>query len=160
MRDRSATRSAWNLFPWAIAAGMLVVVAVNAGMVFSALQTFPGKAGRDGFDLSNRYNKVIDRVQEQASLGWTIHTEVDAKSRPIVRLTASVGGTPLVNPHVLAVARRPVGDPRDTDLLFEHVGNGRYVAATPLTAQGQWDLMLTITSQSREMMTTRRIIVP
>lgn len=160
MRDRTATNSAWNLFPWAIVAGMLVVIAVNAGMVFSALQTFPGKAGRDGFDLSNRYNKVIDRVQEQAALGWTIVTEVDAKSRPTVRLTASAAGIPLVNPRVVAVARRPVGDPQDTDLLFEHIGNARYVADTPLAAQGQWDLMLTVTSQSSELMTTRRIIVP
>ncbi len=160
MRDRSATNSVWNLFPWAIVAGMLVVVAVNAGMVFSALQTFPGKAGRDGFDLSNRYNKVIDRVQAQAALGWTVVTEVDATSRPTVRLTASAGGTPLVNPRVVAVARRPVGDPQDTDLRFEHAGNGRYVADTPLAMQGQWDLMLTVTSQSRELMTTRRIIVP
>lgn len=160
MHDRSSTRSAWNLFPWAIVAGMLVVVAVNAGMIFSALQTFPGKAGRDGFDLSNRYNKVIDRVQEQAALGWTILADVDAKSRPTVRLTVSAAGTPLVNPRVLAVARRPVGDPLDTDLMFEHVGNGRYVADTPLAIPGQWDLMLKVTSQTKELMTTRRVIAP
>ncbi len=160
MRDRYAANSGWNLFPWAVVAGMLVVVVVNVGMVYSALQTFPGKAGRDGFDLSNRYNKVIDRVQEQAALGWTIQSEVDAKSRPTVRLTAAAGGTPLVNPRVLAVARRPVGDPLDTALQFEHIGNGRYVADTPLAPPGQWDLMLTVTSQSHELMTTRRIIVP
>ena len=160
MRDRAATNSAWNLFPWAIVAGMLVVVAVNAGMIVSALQTFPGKAGRDGFDLSNRYNKVIDRVRERAALGWTIVAAVDTKSRPTLRLTASAAGTPLVNPRVLAVARRPVGDPLDTNLLFEHVGDGRYVADTPLATPGQWDLMLTVTSQSHELMTTRRIIAP
>ena len=158
MHDRTATNSAWNLFPWAIVAGMLVVVAVNAGMIVSALQTFPGKAGRDGFDLSNRYNKVIDRVQKQAALGWTIVVEVDSQSRPTVRLTAS-GGAPLVNPRVLAIARRPLGDSQDTDLRFGHSGNGRYVSDTPLATQGQWDLMLTVTSQNRELMTTRRIVV-
>ena len=55
-------RSAWRFFPWFLALGMSVVIAVNIGMAYTALHTFPGIAGSDGFDLSNHYDKVIDRV--------------------------------------------------------------------------------------------------
>ena len=34
---------------------------VNAGMVYAALHSFPGKAGDEGFDLSNHYDAVLER---------------------------------------------------------------------------------------------------
>jgi nitrogen fixation protein FixH len=45
---------------------MGVVVAVNAGMIFAALASFPGKAGSDSFDLSNQYDAVLDHAQRAA----------------------------------------------------------------------------------------------
>ena len=55
----SSRNPGWRWFPWAIALSLLVVVAVNGGMVWAALRTFPGVAGTDGFDLSNHYNRVL-----------------------------------------------------------------------------------------------------
>jgi hypothetical protein len=61
---------------------------------------------------------------------------------------------------VHAVARRPLGDTLETALLFQDTGKGRFVGDTPLITAGQWDLMITVTADGRELVTTRRIIVP
>ena len=50
---------------------MGVVVAVNVGMIYAALASFPGNAGEEGFGLS-KYNAVLDHVEREAELGWTM----------------------------------------------------------------------------------------
>ena len=49
---RPGRANLWPYFPWFIAGAMGVVIAVNSYMAYSALSTFPGNAGSDGFDLS------------------------------------------------------------------------------------------------------------
>ena len=151
-------RLSWNLFPWAIGAGMAVVVAVNVGMAVSAIGTFPGKAGRDGFDLSNRYNLIMDRARDQAALGWKVGVAVDGDGHPAVTLTAADGGA-LAHAEVRATARRPVGDPEEMSLVFVAAGDGRYVTGQALPAKGQWDLLLTVAHENRTILATRRAIV-
>ncbi|MGE0222183.1 MAG: FixH family protein [Acetobacteraceae bacterium] len=158
-RNHPKIASGWCLFPWAVAAAMLLVVLVNVGMVVSAVHTFPGKAGRDGFDLSNHYNQVIDRVRDQAALGWSVRAEADRRGRPVLMLTADQD-SPLIGALVHATARRPLGGAMETALLFENVGKGRYVADTALAVPGQWDLLLTVTANGKELVTTRRVVVP
>jgi nitrogen fixation protein FixH len=151
-------RSAWRLFPWAIAAFMTIVVAVNLGMVWSALHTFPGQAGGDGFDLSNRYDAVLDRVAAQAALGWSVTAEIDAARHAIVLVTdrshAALAGATLEG-----TARRPVGASEETRLVFRETGPGRYVAEAALAAKGQWDLLLSVSALGHDAAVTRRIIV-
>ncbi len=49
-------KSAWRFFPWFVAGAMAVVVAVNLGMAYLAIQTFPGvvekTAGEQGIAAS------------------------------------------------------------------------------------------------------------
>jgi hypothetical protein len=56
-------RSLWRFFPLAVVAGLAFVVLVNAGLVYAALHSFPGKTGDEGFELSNHYDAVIERGQ-------------------------------------------------------------------------------------------------
>ncbi len=136
---------------------MLLVIAVNVGMVVAALDTFPGKAGSDGFDLSNRYNQVIERVQQQAALGWTVQAETDG-SRPVLLLTDQAG-KPLRQAVIRATAERPLGATDSTALTFLETQPGRYVADVALAERGQWDLMLSARAMGHELTTTRRILV-
>src|ERR1039457_524351 len=76
-------RSAWRWFPLWVALSLLVVIIVNGGMMWAALSTFPGAAGSDGFDLSNNYDKVLDRVAQQQALGWTVQASVAADAHPL-----------------------------------------------------------------------------
>jgi nitrogen fixation protein FixH len=154
---KSDKDSAWRLFPWAIVAGMGIVVAVNATMVWAALDTFPGKAGRDGFELSNRYNAVLARVEEQAALGWTVQARVDDLHRPILTLLGA-SGAPLTGAMIEATAQRPLGDDREQPLDFQEAGAGRYIAVSPLASLGQWDLALTATANGHALTTTLRVV--
>jgi nitrogen fixation protein FixH len=151
--------SAWRFYPWIIAAGMSVVIAVNVGMITAALRTFPGKApGGEGFDLSNRYNAVIDRAHDQAALGWTIGAEADSRGRPVLILTDS-GHAPLARARIVATANRPVGAAMKTTVEFHETNLGHYAGDAALPAQGQWELLLTIAADGHDIAATRRIVV-
>jgi nitrogen fixation protein FixH len=154
----SPVRSAWRFFPWLVVAAMGVVVAVNAAMIYAALASFPGKAGNDGFDLSNEYNAVLDHAQHEAELGWTMLMRTDGTGRPEVIL-ADRQGSPLSGASIGASAERPLGDPQTHRLLFSETAAGHYVADTALTSPGQWDLTLSASADGRRMAVTRRIIV-
>jgi nitrogen fixation protein FixH len=151
-------RSAWRFFPWAIGASLGLVMVVNFGMIYAALHTFPGKAGSDGFDLSNHYDAVLDSVARQAALGWKLEAAADAERRPWLSLVDK-DGRALAGAHVEATAERPLGATNTTHIAFREQAPGRYVAETPLNLPGQWDLSLVTDAGGHEVITTRRIIV-
>jgi len=151
-------RSPWRLFPWAVAAGMLVVIAVNVGMVYAALRSFPGKVGDEGFELSNHYDAVLAQAERQAAVGWTIAARADAASRLVVTLSDR-GGAPLIGAVITATAERPLGATETRRLVFRELGGGRYVADMALPMPGQWDLMLAASAQGHDVAATRRIVV-
>jgi nitrogen fixation protein FixH len=151
-------RSVWRWFPWLVAAAMGVVVVVNAGMIYAALASFPGKAGNDGFDLSNQYDAVLDHARRAAELGWTMRARADGTGTPEVTLTDRQG-SPLTGASVAAAAERPLGAPETHRLVFHETGAGRYVADTALALPGQWDLTLSASAGGQQLATTRRIIV-
>ncbi len=154
----SQPQTIWRHFPWFIAAAMSVVIVVNFGMAYTALHTFPGIPGGDGFDLSNHYNAVIERVKQEAALGWDLRADIDPSGRPVVML-ADKSGSALSGAGIEATAQRPLGDPRATGPRFSEIAPGRYVAADALEEKGQWELQLTVTAGGHEFVTTRRIVL-
>ncbi len=159
MRNQPTANSIWRLFPWAIAAGMGVVVAVNGAMIYSALATFPGSAGRDGFELSNRYNTVLARMQDQAHLGWTVTAAADPQGRPVLTLT-DAAGAPLIGAIIEGTVDRPVGEDRQATVVFAEKAGARYVGDVTLDLAGQWEVMFTARANGKTLTATRRIIVP
>jgi nitrogen fixation protein FixH len=152
-------RSAWRFFPWAVVGAIAVVVAVNAGMVYAALHSFPGAAeGDEGFALSNHYDVVLERAQHEAALGWVVSAEADDAGRAVVLLTDRAG-TGLHGATVEATAERPLGAPDRRLLAFHEMAVGRYVADASLPMKGQWELTLTTSAEGRAMAVTRRVIV-
>jgi nitrogen fixation protein FixH len=148
----------WRWFPWLVAVALGVVVAVNAGMIYAALASFPGKAGNDGFDLSNQYDAVLDHARRTAELGWTMAARADGTGRPEVTL-ADRQGSPLTGASVAASAARPLGAPQTQPLAFHETEAGRYVADAALTLPGQWELTLSAAADGHTVAVTRRIIV-
>jgi nitrogen fixation protein FixH len=157
-RAPDPARSVWRLFPWLVAVAMGVVVVVNAGMIYAALASFPGKTGDDGFDLSNQYDAVLDHAQRAAELGWTMLARADGTGTPEVTLTDRQG-SPLTGASVAAAAERPLGAPETHRLMFHETDAGHYVADTALTLPGQWELTLSASAGGHEVAATRRIIV-
>jgi nitrogen fixation protein FixH len=150
-------RSRWRFYPWAMAGAMGLVFAVNAGMVWWALATFPGPAAADSFATSNRYDRLLEAADRQNALGWSITAESEAR-RAVLRL-ADPHGHALSGAAIEATATRPLGPAETTHLTFHAADTGRYVADTELARPGQWDLMLRVEHAGTEMRVTRRVIV-
>jgi nitrogen fixation protein FixH len=151
-------KSMWRFFPLWVAAGLGLVVVVNAGMVYAALHSFPGQAGEEDFALSNHYDAVLDREQREAALGWTVVALTDATGRPEVTLTDR-SGAPLNGASVAASAERPLGAPQRRALAFREATPGHYVASGALPAPGQWELTLSASYEGHDIAATRRVIV-
>ena len=151
-------RSIWRFFPLAVVAGLGLVVVVNAGLIYAALRTFPGQAGKEDFALSNHYDAVLDREQREAALGWSVVAVTDAAGRPEVTLTDR-NGAPLNGASVAASAERPLGAPEEQALAFREATPGHYVASAALPAPGQWELTLSASYGGHDIAATRRVIV-
>lgn len=147
----------WAWFPIGLIASMFLVFLVNGYMVYTALASFPGEAGADGFDLSNNYDKVLGTVARQQKLGWTVETGLDHANHPALRL-AGAAGSPLPPAVIEARAERPVGPAEATPLTFHQAEPTRYVTDRSLP-RGQWDLVLTVRAAGQTLTTTSRLIV-
>jgi nitrogen fixation protein FixH len=147
-------RSQWRFFPYYLIGAMLVVIAVNTDFIVTALKTFPGDAGSDDFDTSNRYDQILDLAAKQASLGWNMAIVADRD----VRLTLTgKGGKKLTDAKILAEAMRPLGAENRTALHFTETAPGFYAAPENLAA-GQWDILLTVNLGADNTHITQRII--
>lgn len=150
--------SAWRYFPWILAAVMAVVMAVNFGMMYEALHTFPGTATQTMFDDSNHYDKVLEAARREAALGWSLTVET-AGPRLAVVLHTRDGGM-LEGARVEAMAQRPLGTEPGRRLRFRATSPGRYVADAALNEEGQWDLLLAVSAGGQNYRATRRIVLP
>ena len=151
-------RSLWRFFPLAIVGGLGFVVLVNAGLVYAALHSFPGKAGDEGFALSNHYDAVLEREQRSVALGWKVVAGTDAARRAEVRLTDS-DGAPLHDAAVTASAERPLGTLASRALTFHEADAGHYVSDTTLPTVGQWELTIAVSHDDHDIAATRRVMV-
>jgi nitrogen fixation protein FixH len=151
------SRNLWLFFPWFIAAAMGVVIAINCFMAWSAIHTFPGNAGSDGFDLSNHYNTIIERVKQGAGLGWAVQAEVDQAGHPVAVLTDR-SGKALAGAEIEATAQRLLGDRHTRQMRFTEVSPGHYRGDVALDEKGQWELEVWATADGKEFSTTRRIM--
>jgi nitrogen fixation protein FixH len=151
------SRNLWPFFPWFIAAAMGVVIAINCFMAYSALHTFPGNAGSDGFDLSNHYNAIIERMKQEAGLGWAVQAEVDQAGHPVVVLTDR-SDVALAGAEIEATAQRPLGDRHARQVRFAEVSPGHYHGDVTLDEKGQWELEIWANVDGKEFSTTRRIM--
>jgi nitrogen fixation protein FixH len=157
-RNEMASRNLWPYFPWFIAAAMGAVIAVNCFMAYSALHTFPGNAGTDGFDLSNHYNAIIERVRQEAGLGWAVQAKVDEAGHPVI-LLADRSARPLAGAEIEATAQRPLGDRHLRQVRFVEVSPGQYRGDAALDEKGQWELEIWVNADGQEYGTTRRILM-
>jgi nitrogen fixation protein FixH len=151
-------KSLWRFFPLAVVAGLGLVVVVNAGLVYAALHSFPGKAGDEDFALSNRYDAVLAQAEREAALGWSVAARADADGRIVVLLTDRTGA-PLRGAAVTASAERPLGERELRSLVFHETAAGQFVADSVLSAPGQWELTLSASAAGHDIAATRRVIV-
>lgn len=150
-------RSLWRFFPLWVVAAFLLVFAANGGLIFSALSTFPGETGDDGFSLSNSYDRILRIAESEARLGWQV--EAQAEGGRVGLALRAADGSALDYATVTGTAERPIGPPTTTRLRFHRSVPGLYAADAVLPLPGQWDVLIDIESEGHHLHATRRVIV-
>jgi nitrogen fixation protein FixH len=154
---RQGKRSGWQYFPHAMVGAIGLMVLVDGGLAWTAIESFPGRAASNVFDHSNSYDEVLNVAAREAALGWAIRGSVE-DGLPVILLTDR-DGQGLRGAVLNAVAERPLGAPMTTKLAFNEEQPGRYVGTAALTQPGQWDLRLEARIGEAALHATRRVFV-
>ncbi len=151
----SARRGRW--IPWAFAGGMLLVVAVNAVLIVSAVSTFTGVTTGHAYDRGRAYNQVLAEAARQDSLGWNAAVTL-AEGGLAVQVRDRAGAP--VSGQLAGVLRRPL-EGLDLPLEFAAAGAGHWVAVAEGLRPGQWEARLRLTGPGGEALDIRqRLVVP
>lgn len=153
-RGFDPTRGRW--IPWCFAGGMLLVVAVNAVMVWLALSSFTGVATSRAYDRGRTYNDVLTEAARQDALGWRATTALDG-SELRVRVTDAAGAP--VAGELGGVLLRPLSGESLT-LGFDRIGPGLWAAAVQPTHRGLWQARLRLLGPAGPFDIRERVIAP
>lgn len=134
-------RSRW--IPWVFVGGFLLVVAVNAAMIFFAVRSFSGLTTSEPYTKGLRFNDQIRESEVYERLGWTIAARFQAVAarRGIVEVKlADRAGAPLADASVNVAFSRPAEKDRDFTLTLKAQGGGRYAGNVDFPLPGVWDV--------------------
>jgi nitrogen fixation protein FixH len=142
--------------------GFLVVIGVNATLVYFAQDTFSGLETASPYERGLDYNKTLAAKAAQDRLGWRAQMQVSSESGGTrilqVRLTQR-DGRPLDGLTLSAYLVRPSNEGLDTTVIPRPLGDGRYAASFVLPAEGQWDLRLVAQGDGRAWQHSERLFV-
>jgi nitrogen fixation protein FixH len=148
--------------PWIFVGGMLVVVAVNAVLIYFAFSTWSGLATSHAYERGRGYNKALQAMERQDALGWSLRASLrpDAAGGELVIDAVDRQVQPLRGLAVEVTLVRPLGAAEKHRVELVPSGDGRYAARLPSLARGQWDAMITATATGERMLMTQRLAVP
>lgn len=139
-------------YPWIFVGGFLVVVSVNAAMLYFSTSTFNGLETRHAFEEGNSYNALIAAEEKQKTLGWSVQLGVDsadlganASAMRLARVTLTTkdkDGAPIEGLDVQVQIRRPTQDGFDQSVSLDPVSPGFYARTVELAMPGQWEVRL------------------
>ena len=138
-------RGAW--IPWAFVLFFVVVTAVNAVMIWVAVESWTGLSSGDSYEQGLRYNQNLEAAQRQAELGWqprlTARRLGSDQAEAELRLSDRQG-QPVTDAVIEASFERPVQPDHDVEVELKPVGPGQYRAGFALPAVGVWDAHVVI----------------
>lgn len=138
-----------------------VVAAVNFTMMTLATRTFPGADARNGYDVSQAYNREIAAARAQAGRGW--HADVAlARQDGAVTLTFQVrdaGGQPVTGLAAEARLRHPSDRRQDHPLVLTETAPGVYQVRETLALTGAWDVAVTAKAQGEKVFASQSRII-
>ena len=146
-------RSRW--IPWAFAAGMLGVVAVNGVLITAALTTFTGVTTGGAYDRGRAYNHVLAEAARREALGWT--TELALADGVLTIAVHDREGQPV--PGTLTGTLLPTLEGEQQALELAPVAPGRWIA--PVAARpGQWEARLGLrAAEGRHLDIRQRLVL-
>ena len=131
-------------YPWTFVLGLLVVVAVNLVLIFSAIETFPGLRTEKAYDKGLKYNETLAAAEQQRRLGWRSEVSVtptaDDRRFLVTATLRDPEGRPIPGLAARAFITRPTVGGHDVETVLADQGDGRYVADVSLPLPGLWDV--------------------
>lgn len=140
-------------YPWIFVGMFMVVLSVNAAMLYFSTSTFNGLETRHAYEEGNSYNALIAAEEKQKTLGWSVQlgaesaqTSADAANGPrLVRLSLTIKdktGAPIEGMEAQLQIRRPTQDGYDQSVTLDPVSPGFYARTIELAMPGQWEVRL------------------
>lgn len=107
-----------------------VVSAVNATMIYMALQTMPGVDVKSAYEASQNFNREIARANAQTERGWQVDGDfADATKRGRLTLRfRDKAGEPLRGLQVEILIGHPADRKADRRVMLEEIAPGQYAA--------------------------------
>ena len=142
---------------------MLIVIAVNATMVYFAEHTFSGLDTDSYYQEGVQYNSALKEGAASTALGWTAKADIqpNGDSRRLHLWITDKRGLPVTGLKVSVHVVRPVSTAYD-QLLALHPSEteqGVYVGEVHLPGPGSWELRISATGGSAPWQSTQRLFV-
>lgn len=152
-------RSLW--IPSIFIIGMLVVIAVNATLIYYAEHTFSGLDTEKYYQEGVNYNTSLKDAAASAALGWTGKVSIDpsATGHTVRVAITDKEGAPVSGLNVSLHLVRPVSTAMDQFLDLKPVGAGIYAAEVKVPALGAWEVRLEATGGRAPWQATQRLFV-
>jgi nitrogen fixation protein FixH len=161
-RRPGLTRFLPHWVPMLFIGGFLVVIGVNATLIFFAEDTFSGLETASPYERGLEYNKTLAAEAAQERLGWQSQSEISSEREGtrslLVRITDQ-DGRPLDGLTLVAYLVRPSNEGLDVTVLPRPMGDGRYGTSFVLPAAGQWDLRLVAHNDAAAWQHSERLLV-
>lgn len=147
---------------FALIAFFAVIATVNAVMIYLALQTMPGTQVKSAYEASQRFNRGLEAIATQDKLGWQVDVATTGlqSGAPLNIHVRDRNGETISGLEVQVRIERPTDARLDRKVRLVDTGGGRYGAALPDLAGGQWTLIVEIyRGESRQFVSERRIVL-
>jgi nitrogen fixation protein FixH len=129
--------------PMMFIAGFMVVIGVNATLIFFAQDTFSGLDTASPYERGLDYNNTLAAEAAQERLGWDYQASISGGSgteRTLQIQLSDHEGRPLNDLTLQAYLVRPSSQSLDLTIAPRPAGDGSYAAVFALPAPGQWEL--------------------
>lgn len=129
--------------PMLFIGGFLIVIGVNATLIFFAQDTFSGLETASPYERGLDYNRTLAAEAAQERIGWQSQAQISGGSDGTRSLQVRMmdrDGRPLDGLTLVAYLVRPSNEGLDVTLQPRPMGDGRYGTSFVLPAAGQWEL--------------------
>ena len=132
----------WHMLTITVSA-FAVVIAVNVGMAYKAISTFPGIEVADSYLASQDFD--AERTA-QLALGWVLAPSYDQQTGAIRLSFTDKSGRSVTLKDISVLIGRPTEAKEDTTPVFVQVSDGAYQADQDLRP-GKWMLRVVAHAQ-------------
>jgi nitrogen fixation protein FixH len=157
-----ATRRPGSWIPWLFVGFFLLVLAVNAVMIWIALTSWTGLATNRPYDRGLTYNRNLDAAARQAALGWrpVLAARIVAGEGLVELTIGDAADRPVAGAAVVVRFERPTSEGMDFAVALEPVAPGTYRGRFVLPAAGVWDLHATARRGEDLFVHEQRVVLP